>query len=154
MPFLDKDDKAVYNKAYQEANRVAIAERKKLYRQKRRKELSTYQLGYHQSRLKSDPAYKLAYNLRCRLHKAINIQSKSGSAVQDLGCSIPEFKAHIESLFTEGMSWDNHGEWHLDHIKPLASFDLSDRDQFLEACHYKNYQPLWALDNLKKGMRF
>lgn len=76
---------------------------------------------------------------------------RNGSAVRDLGCSIPEFKTYIENKFVDGMSWDNHGEWHLDHIKPLASFDLTDRSQLLIACHYTNYQPLWAIDNLKKG---
>jgi len=49
------------------------------------------------------------------------------------------------------MLWSNYGEWHIDHIKPLASFDLSDRKQLLEACHYTNLQPLWAQDNLSKS---
>lgn len=49
------------------------------------------------------------------------------------------------------MSWDNWGEWHLDHIQPLASFDLTDREQFLQATNYTNYQPLWALENIRKG---
>jgi len=64
-----------------------------------------------------------------------------------------EFVAHIERQFVSQMSWDNYGLWHLDHIRPLASFDLSDRDQFLEAAHFSNYQPLWAGDNLRKGSR-
>jgi len=49
------------------------------------------------------------------------------------------------------MSWDNYGEWHLDHVQPLSSFDLTDRVDFLEACNWLNIQPLWAEDNLKKG---
>jgi hypothetical protein len=64
------------------------------------------------------------------------------------------FKLHIEQQFVDGMTWDNWGEWHLDHIRPLASFNLVDRDQFLTACHYSNYQPLWATDNLIKGAQF
>ncbi len=51
------------------------------------------------------------------------------------------------------MSWDNYGEWHLDHIRPLSSFDIADRAQFLIAAHYTNYQPLWAADNISKGSR-
>ena len=51
------------------------------------------------------------------------------------------------------MSWDNYGQWHIDHIKPLAEFDLTNRPQFLAACHYTNLQPLWASANHKKGAR-
>jgi hypothetical protein len=76
---------------------------------------------------------------------------KAGSPVRDLGCTVPELKLHLEALFQPGMSWDNYGEWHIDHIKPLAKFDLTDRDQFVQACHYTNLRPLWAEENLSKG---
>jgi hypothetical protein len=91
----------------------------------------------------------------CRLYQAIKNGSKAGSAVRDLGCSIPEFKRHIESLWLPGMSWENWGRsgWSLDHIKPLSAFDLSDRQQFLEACHYSNIRPLWHIDNMRKGAK-
>ena len=80
---------------------------------------------------------------------------KAGSSVQDLGCTVEELKAHIESQFKDGMTWSNHGVdgWHIDHIVPLASFDLTNRDQFLKAVNYTNLQPLWAFDNLSKGAR-
>jgi hypothetical protein len=59
----------------------------------------------------------------------------------------------MESKFQPGMTWDNRGkEWHIDHIIPLATFNLQDRRQFLVACHYTNLQPLWARDNMVKGM--
>lgn len=104
-------------------------------------------------RYKEDIDFKLRTILRTRFKLALHRGSKSGSAVRDLGCIIGELKVHLESLFQPGMSWDNHGEWHIDHIRPLASFDLTDRDQFLQACHYTNLQPLWAIDNLRKGAR-
>lgn len=84
---------------------------------------------------------------------AIRRVPKTGSAVKDLGCTIVEFRAYLETLFQEGMTWENYGEWHIDHIIPLSSFDLSDRDQVLKACHYTNLQPLWAKDNLRKGAK-
>ena len=64
-----------------------------------------------------------------------------------------QLKEHIEKQFVDGMSWDNWAldGWHIDHIKPLASFDLTDRQQLLEACHYTNLQPLWAKDYLSKS---
>lgn len=96
---------------------------------------------------------RLAYNLRTRICVAIRSSQRSGSAVRDLGCSISEFRDYIEAQFVESMSWDNWGVngWHLDHKRPLASFDLSIREQFLIAAHYTNYQPLWAVDNCSKG---
>lgn len=96
---------------------------------------------------------KIARRLRSRLSNALNNNQKAGSAVGDLGCSIEEFKKHLESQFTDGMTWDNYGYWgwHIDHIIPLSTFDLSDPDQFKQACHFTNLQPLWSNDNFKKS---
>ena len=76
---------------------------------------------------------------------------KSASTMELVSCSIDKLKQHLESKFTDGMNWDNYGEWHVDHIKPCASFDLSDPDQQRQCFHYTNLQPLWEKDNLKKG---
>ncbi len=95
----------------------------------------------------------LGVNLRNRVNGAIRGRYRGGSAVRDLGCSIPDFLIFIAERFLPGMTWDNWGEWHLDHRVPLSAFDLTDRDQFLSACHFSNYQPLWAVDNLSKGSR-
>lgn len=111
----------------------------------------------HAKRRATDIQYKLRSSLRVRMWSAMRAQQKSGSAVGDLGCTVPEFKAHIESLFTEGMTWDNWGKnagcWQLDHIKPLHTFDLSDRKQFLEACNYTNIRPLWMEENLARNRK-
>ncbi len=105
------------------------------------------------NRKKTDIQFRLRVNLRTRLSKAIKTEQKTGSAVKDLGCTIQYFKSYIESQFQPGMTWENWGKygWHLDHITPLSSFDLTDREQLLKACHYTNLQPLWARDNLEKG---
>ncbi len=62
--------------------------------------------------------------------------------------------AHIESMFKPGMSWVNYGSWHIDHIKPLALFDLSNNDDVKAAFALSNLQPIWALENLRKNKRY
>ena len=69
------------------------------------------------------------------------------------GCSASTLAAHLESKFQDGMSWDNYGEWHVDHILPMASFNLLDPIERAKANHYTNLQPLWAEENFKKGSR-
>lgn len=110
---------------------------------------------YVRNRYKTDINYRLADNLRSRLNSVISRQDRAGSSVKDLGCTVEELKKHLESQFTEGMSWDNYGKggWEIDHIQPLASFDLTNREDLLKACHYTNLQPLWARDNRSKGGR-
>lgn len=107
------------------------------------------------ARYKNDLQFKLAAVLRSRIQKFLQSSGKSGSVVRDLGCTVSKLKSHIESQFQEGMSWSNWSQngWHIDHIKPLSSFDLTDRSQFLQACSYKNMRPLWAKENLSKGSK-
>ena len=98
---------------------------------------------------------KIKHRLRSRLWQAIANNTKSGSAVKDLGCSIDFLKSHLESLFIPGMTWENYGHkgWHIDHIVPISSFNLSDPEQLKQACRYTNLQPLWWFDNLSKGSK-
>lgn len=109
---------------------------------------------WQSARFKNDLIYRLKMRLRSRLIKAIK-KGRAGSAVRDLGCTVAELKEWLEAQFVPGMTWDNYGPvWHIDHVKPLAGFDLTDAAQFLEACHYTNLQPLFAADNQRKGPRF
>lgn len=112
-----------------------------------------YNKKYRIQRIKEDPSYKLKGALRRRLNIAIKKGYKSGSAVKDLGCSVKELKIYLESKFKLGMTWDNWSRdgWHIDHIIPLSSFDLTDYEQLKKACHYTNLQPLWAKENMSKG---
>jgi len=98
---------------------------------------------------------KLKDRLRSRIRNCVKSERKSGSAIRDLGCTIEELKLYLESKFQPGMTWDNWSRcgWHIDHVVPLASFDLTDPEQFKQACHYTNLQPLWAKDNLSKSDR-
>ena len=92
--------------------------------------------------------------LRSRLNKAIHGNYRTGSAVRDLGCSVENLRIFIEDRFQPGMSWDNYGQWHIDHVKPLSKFNLTDKKELKKACHYSNLQPLWAKDNLKKSNKY
>ena len=86
-----------------------------------------------------------------RIREALRKQSlkKSKRAVSYLGCSLDEFVAHVESKFEQGMAWENYGfnGWHLDHMRPCASFDLTKPEEVHACFHYSNYQPLWASKN-------
>ena len=123
------------------------------YKKRNHKKLMNWANKRSKERQLEDIQYKLKVNLRKRLLRAIKIDQKSGSAIEDLGCTIQFFKNYLESKFKPGMSWENYGlyGWHIDHVIPLSKFNLQNREDFLKACHYTNLQPLWATDNLKKG---
>ena len=76
---------------------------------------------------------------------------KCNTTMNLTGCDLPFLKGYLEEKFTEGMTWENHGKWHIAHIKPCCSFNLEDEDEQKKCFHYSNLQPLWARDNLSKG---
>ncbi len=132
----NKERRYKTNRAWKKENKEKHLSR----RRERRKE-----------RYDSDTAYRITCNLRSRLHGAVAY--KCASTIELVGCSIEELMEHIESKFTDGMSWENQGDWHIDHIRPCASFDLTDEQQQRECFHYTNLQPLWAEDNLRKSSK-
>jgi len=109
---------------------------------------------YVKNRYSNDIEYKLRKRLRHRLYLAIKGDIKTGSAVKDLGCTVEELKKYLESKFQPGMTWENYGEWEIDHIKPLVLFKLDNRDELLLACNYNNLQPLWKQTNRSKGAKY
>lgn len=127
--------------------------KKKEYYQVNKKEYNKRTSNYQVARCKVDPVFKLERNLRNRLYHALKNQKedKKYRTKQLTGCELPFLKGYLEAKFTEGMSWENHGEWHIDHIKPCCSFDLKDEEEQKKCFHYTNLQPLWAKDNLSKG---
>ena len=104
-------------------------------------------------------AYKndLQYRARVITHKSMltalkrQEANKSDKTIKLLGLNFKEFKEYFEKLFKKGMNWKNHGEWHIDHIIPCAKFDLTNPKQQKVCFNYKNLQPLWAEENLKKS---
>lgn len=135
---------------YEAKNKEKRKEYLKNYRRINRTKLAAYKLKRKQESVQ----YKIGCYLRTRIYQALQ-RNRSGSAIKDLGCTLPELKLYLESKWKPGMTWENHSPkgWHIDHIIPLSSFDLTSREQFLKACHYSNLQPLWADDNLSKGSK-
>jgi 5-methylcytosine-specific restriction endonuclease McrA len=122
-----------------------IAKRKFYYEENKEKIFS-----YIYNKRKTDPTYKLRYTLRLRMYEALHRKSwrKNASSEKLFGADIETVKEYIEKQFKEGMSWENHGEWHIDHIIPLST--AKTKEEMYKLFHYTNLQPLWAVENLKK----
>lgn len=104
-------------------------------------------------RRQEDPGFRALCNLRKRLSFLVrkSATSKTAQTLDLLGCSLADLVAHLESGFQDEMSWDTYGAWHIDHIQPCASFDLTEPAQQRQCFHFSNLQPLWALDNRQKS---
>jgi len=111
---------------------------------------------YKKQRLLTDDIFRFKNNVRCLIKNSFkrgsNKFNKNSKTENILGCTIQEFRLYIENKFIEGMTFENYGEWHLDHIKPL-SLSKTEEDVIL-LNHYTNFQPLWAIDNLRKGNKW
>ena len=142
--YKDNKDKAkAYRKAYYKDNK----DKARAYEEANRDKINARE----RERRKTDSLYKMKGNLRNRTSAAFKNKgySKTSKTQEILGIDWKTVKAHIEKQFTKGMCWDNYGEWHIDHIMPLASANTI--EETIKLCHYTNLQPLWALDNIKKG---
>lgn len=126
------------------------------YKKKNKKKIQRQNRLYKRRRLATDPVYRLTYNLRRRMLLALRGKNKSNASITLLGCTAEQLRVHLESLFTEGMTWENYSlkGWHVDHIRPCASFDLSDPDQQKQCFHWTNLKPMWAADNIRKGAKW
>jgi hypothetical protein len=100
-------------------------------------------------RLRIDPIFRISKYLRNRLYAYIKRKSKKTKEI--VGCSFGDLKQYLENQFQPGMTWENHGSWHIDHVIPLAS--AKTEEELYKLCHYTNLQPLWAADNIRKGAK-
>ena len=110
------------------------------------------QKRWHKEKRQNDVKFRILNNLRTIIYRALKKSKKSKTTKELVSCSLEELKQHLEKQFTLGMNWKNYGfGWHIDHIKPCASFDLSKPDEQKKCFHYTNLQPLWATENFKKN---
>lgn len=143
----NKEKISEYNKKYYEQNKKEILKYKKskIYRAHSRK--------YEKDKRKNNISFRITCSLRSRLNSAIKNNRKYGKTKELIGCSIDFLKEYLSKMFQTRMSWENYGKngWHIDHIKPCSSFDLTKPEQQRLCFHYSNLQPLWAIDNIKKS---
>jgi len=97
---------------------------------------------------------QLKQNLYNRLYKVLRGKERPRTVMEVVGCDLDELRDHLESQFTDGMTWNNYGGWEIDHIIPLVAFDLTDELQLRAATHYTNLQPLWKNDNIRKSGKY
>ena len=128
---------------------------KKWYEKNKCRKMELYKI-WKNNKYKEDILFRLTTILRSRTGKILMGKNKSFATLELLGCSAEEFKQYLERQFKEGMTWENYGRkgWHIDHIKPCASFNLLLEEEQEKCFHYTNLQPLWAEENLKKGKNF
>lgn len=152
-PVLKKKEAGQYALWYKQ-NRGKKLLYAKEWREKNSERRRIWQRGYLRKK-REDPQYRAIQNARVRINTALSERGlwKKGKTVELLGMNTKSLVLFLESKFLEGMTWKNRKLWHIDHIKPLASFDLSDLEQQKLAFHYSNLQPLWAHDNLIKGSK-
>jgi hypothetical protein len=156
----NKEKRLVYYKKYRENNKEYIKIKQTEYTQKNKEKIKARKAQYRKERgnalekerTKTDINFRLKKNLRRRvLHALHGTVKKTKHTIELIGCSISELKLHLETLFTEGMSWDNYGQWHIDHYYPCSFFILTDYQEQKFCFHYTNLRPLWAKDNMSKN---
>ena len=149
-------------KAYVEANRKKVAALQAAWYQKNKDRVRLQKQVYYpralarlNERRKTDPTFAVTKRLRMRMAKMLSAcgAKREASCLALIGCTPEEFLRHIEAQFVPGMSWENRGQWHLDHKLPCSYFDLTDPAQQLLCFNYTNVRPLWVAENLRKGAK-
>ena len=152
----NKEKRRIYNRSYCQQNKEKRRAYNRSYCQQNKEKRRAYMSKYARARRQKDPLYKFFQSIRThcnRVVKQVGLGKKPTNTFKWVGCSPEELKAHIESLFLEGMTWHNYGTrgWHVDHIRPISSFKAEEWEQIN---HYTNLQPLWWQDNLSKSNKY
>ena len=153
-----KKKKSDFYKEWRKDNITELKEYSQQWNKDNREHVNKYKRDYERKRRAEDPKYRLGIRTRTavwQLLKERNI-NKTNKTFVLLGYTIEELMNHLETQFTSGMTWDNYGEWHVDHKKPMALFEFASTDDegFKECWKLDNLQPLWEKDNLSKGRRY
>ena len=139
---------------YYREHRKKVLKYNREYYVKNRQKIINYNITYRKEKRRNDIHIRLKDRLSKRIWDAVKQNRKSKKSMQLLGCTIPELKKHLQKQFKPGMTWNNYGKWHIDHIKPCCSFDLSKPEEQAICFNYNNLQPLWAKENFHKNGKY
>lgn len=161
----NKDKCCLYSKKWRDNNKEKVREYKEDYIKDNLDKYKVWNKKYSsknrskinsriKERLLSNPLSICKEKIRGILKQSIRNKgySKNSTTQKILGCSFDDFKLYIEKQFKPGMSWDNRSEWHLDHKTPISW--AKSEEEIYQLNHYTNFQPLWAIENRKKGNRY
>jgi len=144
-----------YYKEWSKENRDRLNEYHKEWREKNIDKHRENKRNYQKQKRHTDPIYKLISNFRTAIYTVLkeNKLDKYSNYFNMVGYTSLNLKEHLEKQFNDGMNWDNYGEWHIDHIKPISSFtfETCDDEQFKECWSLENLQPMWGVENIKKS---
>jgi len=123
------------------------------YRKRNAKRIDARVYEWRKDKKNREPLFRFKEQLKCRMYSAFKAlgEKKPARSMEMLGGTLEEIRTHIETRFTNGMTWENYGKWHADHVIPLSS--AKTEKEMVKLCHYMNLQPLWAIDNLRKGKK-
>ena len=153
--FKNREKRLQYFSDWQKNNREHLNEYHKEWREKNIDKHREYKRKYEKNRKDTDPLYKLINNFRTAIYQVLkeNNINKNGHYFDILKYTPEQLISHLESKFSENMTWDNYGEWHVDHVKPISSFmilKIGD-EEFMNCWSLGNLQPMWGVDNIKKS---
>ena len=155
----NRDKHRIYQRIWYHNNKEKAAQHKRKHYLKNKNKIIARRTIYAKYKYQSDPIFRLKHMLRALTRHAFKKQGVDRNARTNtktarlLGCSWEFAKQHIESLFKEGMTWQNQGEWEIDHIVAISRWDLNSEEDIVKCFNYTNLQPLWAKENRSKGNR-
>jgi hypothetical protein len=162
--------KKVADKKWRDSNKDYLSNKHKTWSEKNREHLNTYhkewreknidkhrenKRNYEKTRKANDPLYKLISNFRTAIYQVLkeNNVDKNGHYFEVLKYTPEELINHLKKQFTDGMTWDNYGQWHVDHVMPISVHDIQEigDDEFMRCWSLSNLQPMWGDENIRKS---
>jgi hypothetical protein len=144
-----------YYKEWSKEKKDYLKEYIQEYRKQNKEKIKEVKRNYQKQKRHTDPIYKLISNFRTAIYTVLKEHDlgKYTNYFKMVGYSPKDLRTHLEKQFTDGMSWENYGKWHVDHIKPISSFifNSSEDEEFKICWALDNLQPMWGIENIKKS---